>query len=91
MQSTPSSPSSPIPVPKVDTDEPTAVIPLASVAPLDGDPDGDRINTFALAPKDGEPSGTVAGADLHARVLGKPLTYLAAAFSLGFILARVLR
>ncbi|HUR89451.1 MAG TPA: hypothetical protein VMZ74_10225 [Ramlibacter sp.] len=76
-----------IPVPKIDIDEPVAVIPIASVAPLDGPPDGERIYTFALAPK----NDTDVIGDLRERVLGKPLTYAAAAFSLGFIVARVLR
>lgn len=78
MSSTPS----PIEVPEVDVDEPVAVIPLTSVAPLDGPPDGERINTFAIAPR---PPG------LREQVLAKPLTYVAAAFAFGFMLARVLR
>ena len=86
---------SPIEVPKVDTDEPVAVIPVASVAPLDGQPDGERINTFTLAPmnSDRARAGSVDAriGDLRERVHGKPLTYVAAAFALGFVLARALR
>ena len=85
---------SPIQVPKVDLDEPVAVVPAASVAPLDGEPDGERINTFALLPQDNRVlSGS--GADLvHAlrdRVLTDPLKSIAAAFSIGFVLCRLLR
>lgn len=85
--------TSPIPVPEVDTDEPVAVIPTASVAPLDGPPDGERINTFRLAPADEWAARGGAGAlgDLRGRVLRKPLTGLAVAFSLGWVLARMLR
>lgn len=96
MQTTPRMPAgSPIEVPEIDSDEPVAVIPVASVAPLDGAPDGERINTFALAPQTRgstlRDSGSDMMAELRERALGKPLTYLAAAFSLGFIVARVLR
>jgi hypothetical protein len=84
MPSTP--PVSPIPVPKVDIDEPVAVIPLASVAPLDGPADGERINTFALAPQRYDTVGAVRNS-----VIRKPFTFLLAAFSLGYVLARVLR
>jgi hypothetical protein len=91
MQS-PSKPSaSPIQVPEIDSDEPVAVIPVASVAPLDGPPDGERINTFAIAPATSNSSLADFASEARKRVLGKPLTYLAAAFSLGFVLARVLR
>jgi hypothetical protein len=87
--------ASPIPVPKIDTDEPVIVIPTASVAPLDGPPDGERINTFTLAPKARrrslEDSTADAIGELRDRALRKPLTCMAAAFSLGYILARVLR
>ena len=83
--------ASPIPVPQIDSDEPVAVIPVASVAPLDGQPDGERINTFALAPKDGHRAATNAIGALTDRVLDRPLTRFAAAFSLGFLLARALR
>ena len=88
-------PASAIEVPKIDSDEPVAVIPVASVAPLDGRPDGERINTFTLAPKNRDRTRTNFGGDamgeLRERVLGKPLPYLVAAFSLGFVLARALR
>jgi hypothetical protein len=83
--------SSPIEVPDIDTDQPVAVIPVASVAPLDGPPDGERINTFAIAPTTSDLSPADLRSEARKRVLGKPLTYLAAAFSLGFVLARVLR
>jgi hypothetical protein len=92
---TPLTPASAIPVPDIDSDEPVAVIPVASVAPLDGQPDGERINMFTLAPKHDEPGlrdfAVNAYGELRERVLGKPITYVAAAFSLGFVLARVLR
>jgi hypothetical protein len=84
-------PASPIELPKIDSDEPVAVIPVASVAPLDGQPDGERINTFALAPKDDDATRANFGPDMAERVRGKPLSWLAAAFSLGFLLARALR
>lgn len=103
MQSSTSTASaSPIPVPKIDTDEPVAVIPVASVAPLDGPPDGERINTFALAPQASGSGGSGSSwslediavdafGDMRDRVLSKPFTYVLAAFSLGFVLARVMR
>ena len=97
MQTTsPMSSASPIEVPKIDSDEPVVVIPVASVAPLDDQPDGERINSFTLAPKKRPrpfaDSGIDAmGDELRGRVMRKPLTCAAAAFSLGFILARVLR
>jgi hypothetical protein len=96
MQPTASmAPASPIPVPDIDSDVPVAVIPTASVAPLDGPPDGERINTFTLAPKSNdrmlEDSAVAAFGAMRDRVLSKPLTYVAAAFSLGFVLARLLR
>ena len=81
--------ASPIPVPEIDSDEPLAAIPLASVAPLDGPPDGERINTFALAPKRAGLSDV--GGQLRERVASKPLSYVAAAFAFGLIVARVLR
>lgn len=80
-----------IQVPTIDTDEPVAVIPVASVAPLDGPPDGERINTFAVTPKQSYPPSAEWGSSARRRILDKPLTSLAAAFSLGFILARALR
>ena len=89
MQSTsPTSPASAIPVPRIESDEPVAVIPVASVAPLEGPPDGERITTFALAPLD---SKRDVREELRDRVLAKPLTYVAAAFSLGYLVARMLR
>ena len=88
----PITPASPIQVPEIDIGEPVAVIPVASVAPLDGPPDGERINTFTLAPRNtGEESGGNALGELRDGAIRKPLTYLATAFSLGFLLARVLR
>ena len=84
-----------IPVPKIDSDVPVAVIPTASVAPLDGPPDGERINTFTLAPKkrDGMLQGSAADALglVRDRARSQPLACMAAAFSLGFVLARLLR
>jgi hypothetical protein len=86
--------ASAIPTPVIDTDEPVAVIPAASVAPLDGDADGDRINTFIVARKERGGLGALAGntvAEVRSRVTGKPFTYLAAAFSLGYLIARATR
>lgn len=96
MQPTaPKTPASPLAVPEVDSDEPVAVIPTASVAPLDGPPDGERINSFTIAPKDDggafEDSARYPFGGMRDRVLGKPLTHVAAAFLLGFVMARVLR
>jgi hypothetical protein len=91
----PSSSTSPIPVPNIDSKEPVAVIPAASVAPLDGPPDGERINTFLVAPKKkGWASDDLAAgalAEMRERVGSNPFTYLVAAFSLGVVLARVMR
>jgi hypothetical protein len=84
-------PASPIPLPDVDIDEPVAVIPTASVAPLEGEPDGERINIFTVKPKTDAGGLNAFTGDMRQRVLGKPLTYAAIAFSLGFVLARVLR
>jgi hypothetical protein len=84
-------PASPIPVPEIDSDTPVAVIPTASVAPLDGPADGERINTFTLAPEKSGWAFDDALGDLRGRVLGKPLTYAAGAFMLGLLVARVLR
>jgi len=83
--------ASPIPLPDVDRDEPVAVIPPASVAPLDGRPDGDRINIYPVTPKDNDSALKVFAGDMRERVLSKPLTYVAIAFSLGLVIARVLR
>jgi hypothetical protein len=82
--------ASPIAVPHIDSDVPVAIIPIASVAPLDGPPDGERINTFTLAPKS-EQSAADGFDNMRHRVLEKPLTCVAAAFSLGFLVGRVLR
>lgn len=83
--------TTPIPLPEVDIPEPVAVIPTASVAPPEGQPGDQRINIFTIAPKnDGLSSSAFAG-DLRQRVLKKPLTCAAIAFSLGFVLARALR
>jgi hypothetical protein len=91
----PVTPATTIPVPKVESDEPVAVIPTASVAPLDGPPDGERINTFTLAPKDREraleDAAVHALGEMRDRVLSSPLTYLAAAFTFGFVMARLTR
>ena len=96
MQTNPSlSPASPIPVPDIDIGEPVAVIPAASVAPLDGPPDGERINTFLVAPKKrrwaNENFTADALGEMRDRVSAKPFTYLAAAFSLGYVIARAMR
>jgi hypothetical protein len=91
MQPASNTQPSAIQVPKIDTNEPVAVIPLASVAALEGPPDGQRINTFAVAPKKSDsPLADLAG-KARERVLRKPLTHVAAAFSLGFVVARALR
>lgn len=96
MQSTPTkNPATAIPVPDIDSDEPVAVIPAASVAPLDDAPDGERINTFIVARRNNASSLRDSGASAlgaaRASVLGKPLTYMAGAFSLGYLIARMLR
>jgi hypothetical protein len=86
--------ASAIPAPKVDIDEPVAVIPAASVAPLDGAPDGERINTFLLAPEERKGLGAVAGktaSELRRRATARPFTCLAAAFSIGYVIARMTR
>jgi hypothetical protein len=84
-------PASPIPVPEVESDRPVGVIPAASVAPLDGPPDGERINTFTLVPVDQNRALEEILGQSRDRVIRKPLTYLAAAFSLGLLIGRVLR
>jgi hypothetical protein len=78
--------ASPIPTPALDIDEPVALIPIASVAPLDGPPDGERVAIFAIAEKH-----DARRADLRSRVVSRPLSHVAAAFALGFVIARVLR
>lgn len=83
--------ATPIPLPQIESDEPVAVIPVASAAPLDGQPDGERINTFALAPKANRPGRAAFGAGVHDLVASKPLTSVVASFALGLILASVLR
>lgn len=91
----PSTLDSPLPVPDVASDASVAVIPTASAAPLDGRPDGERLTTFTLADKPDEwmleDSAVTALGEMRDRVLSKPLTYVAAAFSLGFVLSRLLR
>lgn len=94
MPTTPAPSANAIPAPRVEIDEPVAVIPAASVAPLDDDTDGERINTFILAPKERKGMGAIAGktaAELRSRATAKPFTYLAAAFSLGYVIARMTR
>lgn len=83
--------ATPLDVPEIQSDEPVAVIPVASAAPLDGPPDGERINTFALAPKDTRSAFPASRSDWRERVESKPLTYVASAFALGILLARLLR
>ena len=86
--------ASAIPTPDLDTEEPVVVIPAASVAPLEGAPDGERINTFLVAPKEGGNMGALAEstvAEVRSRVTAKPFTWLAGAFSLGYLIARVMR
>ena len=80
--------ASPIQLPEIDSDEPVAVIPVASVAPLDGPPDGERINTFALAPKKSDSPFADFADKARDSVRAKPLTSLVLAFSLGYLLAR---
>lgn len=95
MQTTPIGQAFPLPITDIDTDEPVAVIPTASVAPLDGPPDGERINLYTLAPQSG--TSSLEDSTIHAlgamrdSVLSKPLTYVAAAFALGFVLSRMRR
>ena len=83
--------ATPIQVPEIQSDEPLAVIPVASAAPLDGPPDGERINTFALAPKDTRYGLADFRSSIRERVASKPLTSVVSAFALGVIVARVLR
>jgi hypothetical protein len=95
MQSAATITTSPIPLPDVDSDAPVALVPTASVAPLDGPPDGERINVFTVEPKSrhrpsNRSSGDAVG-ELRQRVIGKPLASAAIALSLGFLVARVLR
>ena len=61
------------------------VIPIASVAPLDGPPDGERVNAFTLVPKKKSYRLTAESAldEVRSRATAKPFTYLAAAFSFG--------
>lgn len=86
---------SPIPLPRVDTDEPVAVIPTASVAPIDGPADGERINIYTVAPKRSprglDDAATQALDGLRERALRKPLGTVAIAFTLGYFIARVMR
>jgi hypothetical protein len=83
--------SSPLPLPEIDSDEPVAVIPAASVAPLDGRPDGERINIYTVVPKSKGSVSNSFSVEVRERVLAQPLTYAAIAFSLGFVIARLLR
>jgi hypothetical protein len=80
-----------IPLPDVDSDEPVAVIPAASVAPLDGPPDGERINIYAVMPKSKGSASNGFSVEVRGRVLAQPLTCAAIAFSIGFVMARLLR
>jgi hypothetical protein len=95
MQSAPTTSPSPIPVPEIESEVPVAVIPTASVAPLDGEPTGERINVFTVAPKRSDRSSNDFGGDalgdMRQRVLDQPLTCAAVALSLGFVLGRMLR
>ena len=84
-----------LPVPEVSSNEPVAVIPTASVAPLDGPPDGERINSFVLQPQRTqsalEESLVGAFAEVREHVLRRPLTAVAAAFACGAVIARLMR
>jgi hypothetical protein len=94
MQTSQQSLAAALPLPEVDTDEPVAVIPAASVAPLDGPPDGERINIYTLAPRQQRSLDEAMGdalEDLRARVLTTPLKSVALAFSLGYLYARLFR
>lgn len=84
-------PASPVPVPEIDSDSAVDVIPAASVAPLDGPPDGERINTFALVPAHNGSGGEQLLGEARERVLRSPLACLAAAFGFGLVIGRVLR
>lgn len=83
--------ATPIPLPRIESDEPLAVIPVASAAPLDGQPDGERINTFALAPRANRPGFATSGGNVRDLVIRKPLASVVASFALGLVLARALR
>ena len=83
--------TSPIPLPDVDVGEPVAVITTASVAPLEDGPDDERINMFTVVPKNSGGAWNAGTDVVRQRVLRKPLTYSAIAFSLGFVISRLLR
>ena len=83
--------SSLLPVPDIDSDEPVAVIPAASVAPPDGTPDGERINIYTVVPKTHAYAWNGWSSNMRQRVLKQPLTCAAIAFSIVFVIARVLR
>ena len=87
----PTTSTSPIPLPDVDIGEPVAVITTASVAPLEDGPDGERINMFTVVPKNSGGAWSARTDAVRQRVLTKPLTYSAIAFSLGFVISRLLR
>ena len=82
--------ATPIPVPTVESDASVAVIPTASVAPLDGPPDGERINVFTVAPKRVK-TPRDALSDLREAVMEQPLGWTVGALALGYLLGRVLR
>jgi hypothetical protein len=96
MQNTATSRTPVLEVPQIDSDEPVAVVPIASVAPLDDRADGERINLFTLAPasEDAAPQSDPvldAMARLRDKVVARPLAGVCAAFAMGFLIGRVLR
>ena len=80
-------------LPRIDGDAHVAVVPVASAAPLDGRPDGERINLFAVAPAIAGESDRMLDAmgELRDTVLERPLASVFAALTLGFLVGRVLR
>jgi hypothetical protein len=96
MQTTATPLATTLELPQIDSNEPVAVVPLASVAPPDGRPDGERTNLFTIAPATDRAAGEsdrVLDAMVHLRdrVLERPLTTVCAAFTLGLLIGRVLR
>ncbi|MBG9390631.1 hypothetical protein [Caenimonas aquaedulcis] len=80
--------ASAIPLPDVDLDGPARVIPTASVAPLDGPPDGERINLFVVKPVTADNVLEGLAGDLREGVLRKPLTCVGLAFAIGYLFGR---
>lgn len=63
--------------------------PGSQRAPLDGQPDGERINIFTVQARTGSASHAIT-TGLGERVLAKSLSYAEAAFALDFVTARMM-